>query len=60
MDSLKGKRVKVVYKDGGKEKVVKGVLQDIDEYTISIRADITHATILIGKQSLVSMMEVRE
>jgi len=58
MESLKGKKVKVVYKDNEKEKVVRGVLTSYDAHTITIVASITEKTVVVGKSALVSIMEV--
>jgi len=52
---LLGKHVKVVYKDGSREKVVRGILTDMDEMSLTVIGDDNNSPVIIGKGVLVMM-----
>ena len=56
MKELLNEPVKVVYSDSGKDKVVRGVVTDIDRYTITVRAHRTGRIIVIGKKAITTVM----
>lgn len=47
-----GEKRKIVYDDDNQEKVIKGIIEDIDEFTISIKPFGSNQNITIGKRVL--------
>lgn len=57
MQELVGKRVKAVYRDDPRTKVVRGVLEALDDLTLTIRSSDEGNLIIIGKAALISCIE---
>jgi len=57
---LIGKYCKLVFKDGKREKVIKGIVKDIDDFTVDIVGERDNKLVVIGKNILVSLKEARQ
>jgi hypothetical protein len=55
-----GEHRKFVYLDNNQEKVLRGTIEDIDEFTISIIADGTKSSLVIGKRALIKAFPFEE
>ena len=57
---LIGKYCKLVFKDGKREKVIKGIVKDIDDFTVDIVGERDNKLVVIGKNILVSLKEAQQ
>ena len=57
---LIGKYCKLVFKDGKQEKVIKGIVKDIDDFTVNIVGERDNKLVVIGKNILVSLKEAQQ
>ena len=57
---LIGKYCKLVFKDGEQEKVIKGIVKDIDDFTVDIVGERDNKLVVIGKNILVSLKEAQQ
>ena len=57
---LIGKYCKLVFKDGEQEKVIRGIVKDIDDFTVDIVGERDNKLAVIGKNVLVSLKEVQQ
>ena len=57
MQELVGKHCKIVFRDNNQDKVIKGKIQAIDDFTISVLGDRDNNLVVIGKSVLVSLKE---
>ena len=57
MDGLINKHIKCVYLDANQERVVRGILKNHDEHTLTIIGDRDGKDVVIGKGVLVSLKE---
>jgi len=57
MEEFLNKHIKCVFRDNNQEKVIRGVLQSFDEYTLTILGDRDNNLVVIGKGVLVSLRE---
>lgn len=57
LKELVNRQVKVVWKDGDIEKVVRGIFKGFDDFTLSI-LDKENNIIVVGKPTLISLIEV--
>ena len=57
---LIGKYCKLVFKDGEQEKVIRGIVKDIDDFTVDIVGERDNKLVVIGKNILVSLKEAQQ
>jgi len=53
---MEDKRVKLVYEDKGKSKVIRGILLKENEFTFEILSEFDNKVIIIGKRALIQLM----
>ena len=55
MDAMRN--VKVVYEDDGNSKVVRGLILEQDEFTITLKCTPANNTLILGKRAIVKISE---